>query len=162
MIINPTGGEHGAKHDYNECIQDSRHGRVVMLREARGNSYLFAGNAAFIEELYKTWLRSPEQVTPEWRAYFDNLQQPGASRDVAHTRIREAFVKLAHGHHPPAQLHAAVPEIAAAERKQVQVLQLINAHRFLGVRHADLDPLKRQEPAPVSALESAHLGRART
>jgi len=27
------------------------------------------------------------------------------------------------------------------ERKQVAVLQMINAHRFLGVRIADLDPL---------------------
>ena len=133
-----------------------------MLKEMRGNSYLFAGNAAFIEELYETWLENPEQVTPEWRAYFDKLQQPGASRDVAHTRIREAFVKLAHGHHPPAQLHAAVAEIAAAERKQVHVLQLINAHRFLGIRHADLDPLKRQEPAPVSELDPAHYGLALT
>ena len=109
-----------------------------MLKEMRGNSYLFAGNAAFIEELYEIWLESPEQVTLEWRTYFDKLQQPGATRDVPHTRIREAFVKLAHGHHPPAQLHAAVAEIAAAERKQVKVLQLINAHRFLGVRHAVL------------------------
>src|SRR4030065_2458879 len=91
--------------------RDSRHGRLVMLNEMRGNSYLFAGNAAFIEELYETWLESPEQVAPEWRVYFDKLQQPGAARDVAHTRIREAFVKLAHAHHPPSALHAAVAQI---------------------------------------------------
>src|SRR3970282_2921453 len=59
-------------------------------------------------------------------------------------------------------LNTAVAEIAAAERKQVHVLQLINAHRFLGVRHADLDPLKRQEPAPVSELDPAHYGLALT
>ena len=158
MIINPNGGENGAKHVYNGCIQDSCRGGVVMLQEMRGNSYLFAGNAAFIEELYETWLDSPEQVAPEWRAYFDKLQQPGAARDVPHTRIREAFVRLAHAHHPQGALHAAVAEIAAAERKQVSVLQLINAHRFLGVRHADLDPLKRLEPAPVSELDPAHYG----
>ena len=129
-----------------------------MLKQMLGNSYLFAGNAAFIEELYETYLENPENVSAEWRRYFDQLQQPGAARDVAHTRIREAFVKLARGQHPPAQLHAAVAEIAAAERKQVQVLQLINAYRFLGVRHANLDPLKRQEPAPVSELDPAHYG----
>ena len=38
-----------------------------MLKEMRGNSYLFAGNAAFIEELYEIWLENPEQVAPEWR-----------------------------------------------------------------------------------------------
>jgi 2-oxoglutarate dehydrogenase E1 component len=129
-----------------------------MLKQMLGSSHLFAGNAPFIEELYESWLENPENVAPEWRDYFERLQSPGATRDVAHTRIREAFVKLARGQHPPAQLHAAVAEIAAAERKQVHVLQLINAHRFLGVRHANLDPLKRQEPAPVSELDPAHYG----
>jgi len=127
-----------------------------MLKEMQGNSYLFAGNAAFIEEQYEAWLDDPDRVTSEWRGYFEKLQQPGTARDVAHTRIREAFVKFARGHHAPATMHAAVNEIAIAERKQVKVLQLINAHRFLGVRHADLDPLKRQAPAPVSELDPAH------
>jgi len=128
------------------------------MLEMRGNSYLFAGNAPFIEELYESWLEKPDGVAPEWRAYFDKLQQSGGGRDVVHTRIREAFVKFARGQHPPARLNAAVNEIAAAERKQVHVLQLINAHRFLGVRHASLDPLRRQEPPPVSELDPAHYG----
>jgi 2-oxoglutarate dehydrogenase E1 component len=132
--------------------------RGIHVKQMMGNSYLFAGNAAFIEEQYEAWLESPDSVTPEWRAYFDQLQQPGGARDVAHTRIREAFVNFARGHHAPAAMHAAVNEIAIAERKQVSVLQLINAHRFLGVRHADLDPLRRQEPAPVSELDPAHYG----
>ena len=129
-----------------------------MLKEMLGNSYLFAGNAPFIEELYETWLEKPESVAPEWRSYFDNLQEPGAARDVAHTRIGEAFVKLARSQQQPAALQAAIAEVAAAERKQVNVLQLINAYRFLGVRHADLDPLKRQEPAPLAELDIAHYG----
>jgi 2-oxoglutarate dehydrogenase E1 component len=129
-----------------------------MLKRMQDNSYLFAGNATFIEELYETYLENPGGVTPAWRAYFDRLQQPGAVPDVVHTRIREAFVRLARGHHPPAAVHAAVAEIAAAERKQVHVLQLINAHRFLGVRHANLDPLERQEPPPVPELDPAHYG----
>ncbi|MGH8753921.1 MAG: 2-oxoglutarate dehydrogenase E1 component, partial [Burkholderiales bacterium] len=48
--------------------------------------------------------------------------------------------------------------IAAAEKKQVSVLQLINAHRFLGARHADLDPLKRQEKPYIPELDPAHYG----
>ncbi len=129
-----------------------------MRSDMQDNSYLFAGNAPFIEELYEAWLDNPQNVTPQWQAYFDRLQQPGGTRDVAHTRIREAFVKYAREHHVPTAMHAAVAEIAAAERKQVSVLQLINAHRFLGVRHASLDPLKRQEPAPVAELDPAHYG----
>jgi len=129
-----------------------------MLKDMRDNSYLFAGNAPFIEELYEAWLDNPQGVAPEWRSYFEALQQPGGSRDVAHTRIRAAFARYAREHHVPTAMHAAVAEIAAAERKQVSVLQLINAHRFLGVRHANLDPLQRQEPPPVSELDPAHYG----
>jgi len=129
-----------------------------MLKDMQNNSYLFAGNAPFIEELYEAWLDQPESVTPEWRGYFERLQQAGGSRDVAHTRIREAFVRYAREHHMPTAMPTAVAEIAAAERKQVSVLQLINAYRFLGVRHANLDPLQRQEPPPVSELDPAHYG----
>ena len=32
-----------------------------MLKEMLGNSYLFVGNAPFIEELYETWLEKPRQ-----------------------------------------------------------------------------------------------------
>ena len=42
-----------------------------MLKEMLGNSYLFAGNAPFIEGLYESWLDNPENVTAEWRGYFE-------------------------------------------------------------------------------------------
>jgi len=128
-----------------------------MLKEMRSNSYLFAGNAPFVEDLYEAWLDAPDRVPENWRRYFETLQQGGA-RDVPHTRIRETFVRFARGQQPAARLTATVNEIAAAERKQVHVLQLINAHRFLGVRHAKLDPLKRQDPAPVQELDPEHYG----
>jgi len=128
-----------------------------MLKEMRSNSYLFAGNAPFVEDLYDAWLDAPDSVPENWQRYFETLQQ-GGTRDVPHTRIRETFVRFARGQQPSAKLNATVNEIAAAERKQVHVLQLINAHRFLGVRHANLDPLKRQEPAPVQELDPAHYG----
>ena len=38
------------------------------------------------------------------------------------------------------------------------MLQLINAYRFLGARHADLDPLKRQEKPYIPELDPAHYG----
>jgi 2-oxoglutarate dehydrogenase E1 component len=48
--------------------------------------------------------------------------------------------------------------IAASEASQVGVLQLINAHRYLGVRHADLDPLKRFPKPEIPELDPAHYG----
>ena len=61
-----------------------------MMSAFRQNSYLFGGNAPFVEELYESYLANPASVDETWRAYFDNLQSLPASdgnpetRDVAH------------------------------------------------------------------------------
>jgi 2-oxoglutarate dehydrogenase E1 component len=47
---------------------------------------------------------------------------------------------------------------AGSDAAQVAVLRLINAYRYLGVRHADLDPLRRFEPPPTPELDPAHYG----
>ena len=44
-------------------------------RVAEANSYLFGGNAAFIEGLYEQYLENPALVPEEWRRHFDQLQQ---------------------------------------------------------------------------------------
>ena len=131
-----------------------------MMKESLGSSYLFGGNAPFIEDLYESYLENPEAVTPEWRRYFDQMQQqPGGARDVAHAPVVESFIRLAkrrpngNGH-----AHAPTEAVASVEKKQVSVLQLINAYRFLGVRHANVDPLKRFEKPIVPELDPAFYG----
>ena len=47
---------------------------------------------------------------------------------------------------------------AASDAAQVAVLRLINAYRYLGVRQAELDPLRRFEPPPSPELDPAHYG----
>ncbi|WP_296891947.1 2-oxoglutarate dehydrogenase E1 component [Thiobacillus sp.] len=47
---------------------------------------------------------------------------------------------------------------AGSDAAQVAVLRLINAYRYLGVRQADLDPLRRFEPPPTPELDPAHYG----
>ncbi|HYL18344.1 MAG TPA: 2-oxoglutarate dehydrogenase E1 component [Burkholderiales bacterium] len=129
---------------------------AALMKEFLGTSYLFGGNAPFIEELYEAWLENPESVAPEWRRWFEQIQQPGA-RDVAHEPIRQAFVKLAYKR-PDGNGHAPTVAVAALERKQVSVLQLINAYRFLGLRHANVDPLKRFPKPEVPELEPSYYG----
>ncbi|KAB2933803.1 MAG: 2-oxoglutarate dehydrogenase E1 component [Rhodocyclaceae bacterium] len=119
-----------------------------------GNSYLFGANAPFIEELYESYLANPASVADVWRDYFDKLQNmPGASRDVAHAPVVASFAQRA----KLGTLRAA-PAGAAADGKQVAVLQLINAYRFLGNRWAQLDPLKRSERPAIPELDPAHYG----
>ena len=50
-----------------------------MMSAFRQNSYLFGGNAPFVEELYESYLANPASVDETWRAYFDNLQSLPAS-----------------------------------------------------------------------------------
>src|SRR3977135_4209222 len=67
------------------------------MKEFLNNSYLFGGNAPFIEDLYEKYLVNPASVPDEWREYFDRMQVlPGSStKDVAHAPVVESFVQRA-------------------------------------------------------------------
>ena len=53
-------------------------GERKMMQESRSNSYLFGGNAPYVEELYEAYLDNPGSVPDNWRAYFDRLQNVAA------------------------------------------------------------------------------------
>ena len=57
-----------------------------MMSAFRQNSYLFGGNAPFVEELYESYLQNPASVDEAWRTYFDNLQSLPASDGSTETR----------------------------------------------------------------------------
>ncbi len=123
-----------------------------FLRQMRDSSLLFGVNAPFIEELYERYLQDSASVPAEWHAYFDQLQTPtGGVPDVAHSAIQRAFEAL-----PKAAAAQLLAPEAEHERKQVKVLQLINAHRFLGLRVANLDPLNRHAKPVVPELDPAY------
>ncbi len=128
-----------------------------MMQEHRANSYLFGGNAPYVEEMYEAYLDNPGSVPDNWRAYFDALQNVPASdgtssRDVAHAPVVESFAQRAKAN---AFGNKASSSDLAVARKQVHVQSLIAAYRFLGARWADLDPLKRQERPKIPELEPA-------
>jgi 2-oxoglutarate dehydrogenase E1 component len=127
-----------------------------MMRQFQVNSYLFGGNAPYVEELYERYLDNPGSVPDKWRAYFDQMQLvPAAdgstsSPDVAHAPIVESFAQRAKA----GTLRPTVaPTDLSVARKQVHVQSIIAAYRFLGARWADLDPLKRQERPNIPELE---------
>ncbi|NUP84442.1 MAG: 2-oxoglutarate dehydrogenase E1 component [Burkholderiaceae bacterium] len=128
-----------------------------MMQQHRSNSYLFGGNAPYVEELYEAYLDNPGSVPDNWRAYFDNLQNVPATdgsqtRDVAHAPVIESFAQRAKSN--AFAVKASSADLAVA-RKQVHVQSLIAAYRFLGSRWADLDPLKRTERPKIPELEPA-------
>ena len=128
-----------------------------MMQQYRANSYLFGGNAPYVEELYEAYLDNPGSVPEKWRAYFDALQNVPAAdgseaRDVAHAPVVESFAQRAKSN--AFSVKASAAELAVA-RKQVHVQSLIAAYRSLGARWADLDPLKRAERPRIPELEPA-------
>jgi len=131
-----------------------------MMQLQQGTSYLFGGNAPYVEELYESYLNDPASVTENWRQYFDNLQNFPAvdgstAKDVVHASIISSFAeraKLAPIRH--------MEDSADSEmgRKRVAVQQLIATYRNVGTRWADLDPLKRLERPNIPELDPAYYG----
>ncbi|MFA4969241.1 MAG: 2-oxoglutarate dehydrogenase E1 component, partial [Sulfuritalea sp.] len=129
-----------------------------MMKQMLSNSYLFGSNTPYIEALYDAYLANPASVEPAWRDYFDKLATlPGAGNytgpDVAHYPIITSFAQRA----KEGTLQAS-SRAASSDGKQVKVLQMINAYRFLGNRWAQLDPLKRSERPSIPELEPSHYG----
>ncbi len=116
------------------------------MRESESTSTLFGGNAPFIEEQYENYLANPAAVAADWRAYFDSLR--GGAADVAHAPVIESFIRLG-----KSKRVAGAMVDATTMHKQVLVLQMIGRFRTLGMFHADLDPLKRQEKPYIADLD---------
>jgi 2-oxoglutarate dehydrogenase E1 component len=128
-----------------------------MLKEFLNNSYLFGGNAPFIEELYEKYLANPQSVPDEWRDYFDRMQVlPGSSdKDVAHAPVVESFIQRSKkGEFAAPRTLATEP--VAPERLQVAALLLVTAYRIAGSRWATVDPLKRMPRPQIPELEPAY------
>lgn len=130
--------------------------REGSMRRFWESSQLAGHNADFLEALYEQYLKEPDRVSPEWRAWFEQLPQVnGAAVDISHARIREQFRQLTTHPRPISFLQQARPE---QQENQVRVLQLINAYRFRGHQRASLDPLHLKQPEELQELSLAYHG----
>ncbi|QXZ11101.1 2-oxoglutarate dehydrogenase E1 component [Comamonas sp. Y33R10-2] len=126
-----------------------------------GNTYLFGGNAPYVEEMYESYLANPNSVPDSWREYFDALQHVPAvdgtdNKDIPHLPVINAFAERAkQGGTKVVVASGADSELG---RKRTAVQQLIAAYRNVGQRWADLDPLKRTERPEIPELELSFYG----
>ncbi|MFG0409834.1 2-oxoglutarate dehydrogenase E1 component [Pseudomonas sp. NY5710] len=129
-----------------------------VMQRMWDSAHLSGGNAAYVEELYELYLHDPNAVPEEWRTYFQKLPADGSTAtDVSHSTIRDHFVLLAKNQRR-AQPVSAGSVSSEHEKKQVEVLRLIQAYRMRGHQAAKLDPLGLwQRPAPVD-LSINHYG----
>ncbi len=122
-----------------------------MMNELQQTSAIFGGNMPYIEEQYENYLADPASVDQKWRDYFDAMR--AGSKDVAHQPVIDAFAKMAKSR------KAATASIdVTLMDKQLGVMKLIHAYRFVGGRIADIDPLKRQAVPFIKELDHKHYG----
>ena len=126
----------------------------------QGNTYLFGGNAPYVEEMYENYLANPGSVPDNWREYFDALQHVPAvdgshTKDVPHLPVINAFAERAKQGGTKVVMASADAEMG---RKRTAAQQLISAYRNVGQRWADLDPLKRTERPNIPDLDPAFFG----
>jgi len=131
-----------------------------MMQQYNANSYLFGGNAPYVEELYEAYLDNPTSVPENWRAYFDQMQHvpavDGSNRpDVVHSSVVASFAERAKQGPIRTVVASADSELG---RKRVAVTQITAAYRYLGSRWANLDPLQRQERPPLPELDPSFYG----
>ncbi|CAH0444430.1 2-oxoglutarate dehydrogenase E1 component [Ralstonia syzygii subsp. syzygii] len=131
-----------------------------LYKQYLDTSYLSGGNAAYVEDQYEAYLQDPTSVSEALRAYFDALQNIPAvdgsnARDIPHAPIVTSFAERAKQGPIKTIVASADSDMG---RKRVAATQLVAAYRNVGLRWADLDPLKRQERPPVPDLDPAFYG----
>jgi 2-oxoglutarate dehydrogenase E1 component len=133
----------------------------TVYQTYQNNTYLFGGNAPYVEEMYENYLANPGSVLDSWRDYFDALQYVPAvdgssTKDVPHLPVINAFAERAkQGGTKVVMATGADSEMG---RKRTAVQQLIAAYRNVGARWADLDPLKRTEREKIPELDPVFYG----
>ena len=67
-----------------------------IMEKMLNSSHFSAGNMAYIEKLYETYLRDPDAVAEKWRNQFAALPRltQASVTDLPHSPIREHFLLL--------------------------------------------------------------------
>ncbi|QAX81986.1 2-oxoglutarate dehydrogenase E1 component [Candidatus Pseudomonas adelgestsugas] len=124
-----------------------------VMQRMWNSSYLSGDNAAYVEELYELFLYDHNTVPEAWRTKFQTWSSDGnAAIDISHATIRDQFALLAKNLRCT-QLAVAGGVTSDYEKKQFEVLRLIQAYRMHGHQAAQLDPLglwKRSTPVELS------------
>jgi 2-oxoglutarate dehydrogenase E1 component len=148
------------------------------------SSFLYGGNAAYIEDLYARFESDPNSVDAEWQSFFSSLKddrndviksahgaswkQPRWPR-VEHGELVSALdgdwreVERAFGDKIKAKAQAKAVEVSPTEvqqatRDSVRALMLIRAYRIRGHYYANLDPLRLEAPKDQAELDPRSYG----
>ncbi len=135
-------------------------------------SFLYGGNAHFIEELYGRFLDNPASVDPQWRQFFAGLGEtpeknggPSWQRADWPPAPTGDLISALDGNWPAADKPLAKPaakgdaeDVRKATTDSVRALMMIRAYRMRGHLAADLDPLRLKDPVQHPELDPASYG----
>jgi 2-oxoglutarate dehydrogenase E1 component len=148
------------------------------------SSFLYGGNAAYIEDLYARFEADPNSVDAEWQSFFSSLKDNrddviksahGASWKkprwprAEHGELVSALdgdwreVEKAFGDKIKAKAQAKAVEVSPTEvqqatRDSIRALMLIRAYRIRGHYYANLDPLRLEPPKDQAELDPRSYG----
>lgn len=148
-------------------------------------SFLYGGNADYIEQLYSRYKSDPSSVDETWSNYFaklddaqgiaeKNAEGPSWGRrdwpqapqgDLVSAldgnwgeiavKTEKAINKRAAAEGKPA---ATAEDVLRATRDSIRAIMMIRAYRMRGHLHADLDPLKLKADDPAPELDPRSYG----
>src|SRR6188508_2310022 len=147
-------------------------------------SFLYGGNAAYIEDLYAKYEADPAAVDAEWRAFFQSLKDEkadvvkgarGASWKKPNWPVRAngdlvaaldgqwAETEKKIGEKISSTARAKGVELTSADvlpatRDSIHALMLIRAYRIRGHFHAKLDPLRLEPEKSEEELDPRSYG----
>ena len=147
-------------------------------------SFLYGGNAPYIEDLYARYEVDPKAVDGEWQAFFQSLKDN--ARDVAENAHGPSWQRSDWPRPERNELTAALDsdwtetgkvlggkvqaraqtkgvelstaDVERATRDSIRALMLIRAYRARGHFHANLDPLGLQPPGDEEELNPGTYG----
>ena len=147
-------------------------------------SFLYGGNAAYIDNLYARYETDPKSVDTEWQAFFQSLKDDAG--DVAKNADGPSWGRPDWPPLPGGDLVAALDgnwaeagkaigakvkvqaqtrgvelspaEVERSTRNSIRALMLIRAYRARGHFHANLDPLGLEAPKNTEELDPRTYG----
>ena len=166
-----TAGDGARRPEQDMARQDQANDQFSLT------SFLYGGNAGYIEELYAQWQEEPASVGDEWRDFFSALKDD--AEDVTRNARGASWkkpgwpqaangelVSALDGNWAAVEKHIATKvkekaksnglavsgeDVLRATRDSVRAIMMIRAFRMRGHLHANLDPLgfeKRVQPLP--------------
>jgi len=156
-----TAGDGARRPEQDMARQDQANDQFSLT------SFLYGGNAGYIEELYAQWQEEPASVGDEWRDFFSALKDD--AEDVTRNARGASWkkpgwpqaangelVSALDGNWAAVEKHIATKvkekaksnglavsgeDVLRATRDSVRAIMMIRAFRMRGHLHADLDPL---------------------